>query len=141
MRHERYLTPEGRVLYRAETNKHHLMYEGQQYCGRFERNDFREMGGFIIRMAVTVHNDLHANVEPPIKPCNNLMRAMVQHNKLLEPMASAYEKFQDMTMYLGYLSSFAQSQQIREESALLHENFREQAVFINNGMVEYNGTR
>jgi len=117
------------------------MYEGQQYCGRFERNDFREMGGFIIRMAVTVHNDLHANVEPPIKPCNNLMRAMVQHNKLLEPLASAYEKFQDMTMYLGYLSSFAQSQQIREESALLHENFIEQAVFINKGRVEYNGTR
>lgn len=117
------------------------MYEGQQYCGRFERNDFREMGGFIIRMAVVVHNDLHANVEPPIKPSERLMKAMVRHNKLLEPMASAYEKFQDMTMYLGYLSSFAQSQQIREESALLHENFLEQAVFINQGRVEYNGTR
>ena len=117
------------------------MYEGQQYCGRFERNDFREMGGFIIRMAVTVHNDLHADVEPPIKPCRDLMRAMVQHNKLLEPMANAYEKFQDMTMYLGYLSSFAKSQQLKEESALLHENFIQQAVFINNGRVEYNGTR
>lgn len=117
------------------------MYEGQQYCGRFERNDFREMGGFIIRMAVTVHNDLHANVEPPIKPCRDLMRAMVNHNKLLEPMANAYEKFQDMTMYLGYLSSFAKSQQLKEESAILHENFKEQAVFINKGRVEYNGTR
>lgn len=133
--------PNGEVLIYGETNKHHLMYEGQQYCGRFERNDFREMGGFIIRMAVTVHNDLHANVEPPIKPCRDLMRAMVNHNKLLEPMANAYEKFQDMTMYLGYLSSFAKSQQLKEESAILHENFKEQAVFINKGRVEYNGTR
>lgn len=117
------------------------MYEDSWYCGRFERKDFRSMGGLIIRMAVTVHNDLHANVEPPIKPSERLMKAMVQHNKMLEPLASAYEKFQDMTMYLGYLSGFAQSQQIREESALLHENFLQQAVFINQGRVEYDGTR
>lgn len=117
------------------------MHEDRWYCGRYERNTFREMGGLVIRMAVTVHNDLHANVEPPIKPCNNLMRAMVNHNKMLEPMATAYDKFQDMTMYLGYLSKFAQSQQIKEEAYLLHENFVNQAVFINKGRVEYNGTR
>jgi hypothetical protein len=132
--------PNGEVLLYGDTNKHHTIWNSYQYAGRFERNNYREMSGFVIRMAVSIHNELHANVEPPIKPIPNLMRAMVEHNKMLEPLATPYEKFQDMTMYLGYLSAFAKSQQMREEAHQLHDNFKDQALYINEGRVEYYGT-
>lgn len=132
--------PNGEVIPRSQSNKHHTLWPSYEYAGRFERNEYREMSGFVIRMSIPIHNELHAEVEPPIKPVPNLMRAMVEHNKMLHPMSNSYEKFKDMTMYLGYLSTFAKSQQMREEAHQLHSNFQEQAYFITQGRVKYYGT-
>ncbi len=135
----RFSLPNGEVLPYEQTNNHHLLFPHHEYAGRFERKTYREMGGFIIRMSIPIHNDLHANVEPPIKPVPDLMYAMVEHNKLLDPLGTPFEKFQDMTNYLGYLSGFAANQQMREEADQLHANFVDQAVFINAGRVDYYG--
>jgi len=136
-----YQLPDGEVLSRRQTNRHHIIFPEQRYKGRLERFEYRELSGFIIRMSIPIHKELHANVRPPIKPSNNTIRAIIAYSQLLDASSSPYENFLDIKSYVNHLSEYAKSDRIREESNKLHFSLTEQDYFISQGRVdEYYGT-
>lgn len=136
----RFQLPNGEVLQKCETNRHHVIYPEYKYKGRLQRYEYRSMSGLVIRMSLLSHKELHENVPPPIKPSNNLIRAVVEHSKLLDIDSDAFDKFKDINSYLGYLASYANSDKINEEAGKLHDNFNQQEYFIKTGrVVDYDG--
>ena len=93
---------DGRLLYKAETNLHHLTWRSDWYKTNQERK-FRNATGMVIRLAIRSHNQLHREVEPPHKPNGES----------------------------------EQCQQNVEDAALLLENFKQQAPYIEQGRIEY----
>lgn len=132
MRHERYLTPEGRVLYRAETNKHHAVWKKDWYRSVFEKQKFREMAGFVLPLSITAHRDLHANVEPPKKPNQRLMQGLYNYNRTVDVL-DPYERFEHLTEFLGRLAMGSGNAANREDAYWLHNNFTQQLQFIEEG--------
>lgn len=63
-------------------NNHHVFWEKKSYTTPIERR-VRNMGCFVIRMNITAHQELHANVSPPPKPepqhLHNLYNFMQEH--------------------------------------------------------------
>ena len=61
-----------------DTNKHHIWFERRRYRSPLDKQ-FRQYGGFVVPTLVEVHNELHAQVRPPLKPSPDLMRAVLSH--------------------------------------------------------------
>lgn len=59
-------------------NKHHVWFERRDYRTSLDKR-FRRYGGFVVPTLVEVHNELHAQVRPPLKPSPDLMRATLAH--------------------------------------------------------------
>ncbi len=135
MKHERYITPEGRVLYRAETNNHHAAWKKDWYRTTFEKQQFREMGGLVLRLAIKPHRELHANVEPPKKPNLALMQVMCNYNRRID-IPDPYERFEELTNLLAKVATGSGNTANREDAYWLHQNFTEQLPFIREGRLE-----
>lgn len=139
MKHERYLTPDGRVLYRAESNRHHAVWKKDWYTSTFEKQKFREMAGMVLQLSIVAHRDLHANVEPPRKPNNNLMYGLYNYNRRLD-IPDPYERFEAIAELLGNISLTSGNNRNAEDAGLLHDNFKQQLPFINDGkLIAYYG--
>lgn len=139
MREPRFILPSGETVPKSLTNRHHAFYESPNYTdGRLRR--LRNTSGFIIRLHIPVHKELHQEVEPPIVPGPQLTRRLLQYSEQFDPRTSQIEKFSDYISYLGYLSGFGISEQVKEEAAQLHDNFVEQAEFIVKGLAVYHAT-
>lgn len=135
MKHERYSTTEGRVLYRAETNRHHTLWKKDWYTGTFEKQQLREMAGLVLQLSIVSHRDLHANVAPPSKPNRNLMQGIYNYNRRLE-IPDPYERFEAITEMLGHISLTSGNTRNREDAHALHSNFTDQLVYIREGKLE-----
>lgn len=126
---------DGRMLYKAETNLHHLMWRSDWYKTTPERK-FRNATGMVIRLAIRSHNELHREVEPPHKPNGNLMRNMHVATRDME-FTNQYDHFVQIAHYLGEVVGSEQCAQNVEDAALLLESFRQQAPYIEQGRIEH----
>ena len=71
-----YLDEDGDLVAFDDTNKHHAFWEKDIYRGGFEVA-FRGVHAWYFRMRKTTHADLHASVNPPMKPNARLMHSLV----------------------------------------------------------------
>lgn len=127
-----YVTPDGRVLYKAETSKHHVFHERDWYRTPLQRK-VRTMGGAVVQLANQPHRDLHANVVPPPLVNPNLMQSIYLHSRSPN-YETAYDLFDNIVQYVGWVAAGSrQTQQNVEDASLLHVNLLEQAVFIEQG--------
>lgn len=97
-------------------NHHHLWFERRSYAHGFERH-FRNYGGFVIKTAVTTHNDLHAEVPPPPKPSHDLMTGlMLQMDTAPPEVQKDIEKFgvRGLHLAIAYLDEYKRHQKYDE---------------------------
>lgn len=59
-----------------EFNRHHVWHERKWYRSGLDK-DFRTYPGFVITMPVQDHKELHAAINPPIKPSPMLMHIVL----------------------------------------------------------------
>lgn len=127
-----WITPDGRLLYKAETSRHHIFSERDWYRTPLQRR-FREMVGGVVRLANQPHRELHANVKPPLLINPNLMADIYQFSTVLE-CVDAYDAFQQIGAYVGLIATSPhRSDRDIEEATLLHANLVNQAAFIEMG--------
>lgn len=134
MEKPRYLTSDGRILHRAETNLHHIQWRSDWYRSTQEKK-YRNASGMVIRLAIGAHNDLHGNVQPPQKPNPNLMRDMhcaVRNMDYSDP----YDHFTQIAMWLGEVAETSTCEQNAHEAGLMFENYVEQSAYIEQGRLE-----
>lgn len=125
-------TNDGRVLYKAETDRHHILWRRAWYTSSYEKR-IRESSGFVLRMSVVAHRDLHANVEPPQKPNHHLLRGLHQYSRELD-IHDPYQKFYAMAEFLGKIAS--KDGPNANEASLLQDNFQQQIAFVESGKLQ-----
>jgi len=125
-------TPDGRMLYKAETSRHHIFSERDWYRTPLQRK-VRQMGGAVVQLANQPHRELHANVEHPPLVNPNLMQDIYLHSRS-RGYETAYDLFYDIVEYVGWVANGSrQTQQNVDDASRLHANLLEQAVFIELG--------
>lgn len=128
---------EGRTLHESETNRHHLIHPKHVYLGKTALSGFRSTGGFVQRMTIPAHKELHANVRPPILINHNLRSEIVklqtpgevQRLDPLERLDLTMEFLERMAIKSGVLTPNS-----RDAWDLL-ENLREQRTYVELGRV------
>ena len=76
--HTWYVDSDERVIRSDMTNRHHLIFPAWRYEGQIQLQQFRGLGGFIQRLTIMSHNDLHRALEPPVQPHKNLRNELVK---------------------------------------------------------------
>ncbi len=125
-----WLTPDGRILYLAETSKHHIASERRWYKTPAEKK-YRQMGGLTLHLANQPHRDLHANVPPPPVPSPDFMRDIYLYARNTE-YEDQYDLFRQIVNYIGMVAETGRPER-QEEAVPLHENFVAQAAFVELG--------
>jgi len=133
--HKWYTDREGRTLRDDETNKHHLIFPRHVYAGAVALQGYRGAGGFLQRITVTSHRDLHAEVRPPLLINHNLRNEVVKlqfaHNEM--------DSLDRLTMTMDYLKVIATKPGMPTPNSRdawdLLENLQQQLTFINLGKV------
>lgn len=128
---EYYQDTQGNEYPRTHTNQHHLIFPESHYKKNEQLQRYRGLGGFVIRMTIDSHRQLHDNVEPPIKPSVDLMWNIIanQRNKDMTPYRRLNETI-DLLNDIVFLDT-AQS----NESVLLVNNLIRQREYIDIGRV------
>lgn len=127
----KWVTPEGRVLYKAHVSKHHVMFERRDYKTPLECR-YRSMGGLVLLLDNQPHADLHRNVPPPPKPNPYLMADIYQHARL-QDYDDQYDLFRQITNYVGMVAEGGRNEENVHDANLLHENLIAQAGFVELG--------
>jgi hypothetical protein len=135
-----FMTTDGRLLYKPETNKHHLFWRRDSYRTPTERK-FRDTTGLVLRMTIKEHKELHANVRPPEKPNSDLMRDVIHFARGLEDFIY-YDRYQKIA---GYLIGVVEngSDQNANDAAMVLANFEEQDDYLTRGrltIIRHDGT-
>ena len=125
----KWVTPEGRVLYKAEVSRHHAIHERRQYKTPLECR-YRSMGGTVLLLGNQAHADLHRNVPPPPKPNPYLMADIYQHARL-QDYDDQYDLFRQITNYVDMVAEGGRNEENVHDASLLHEN-----LIMQNGYVE-----
>lgn len=123
-------TPDGRVLYSAETSRHHVASERRWYTTPTEKK-YREMSGLVLHLANQPHRDLHANVPPPPKPSPDFMRDIYLHARNVV-YDNQYDLFRQITNFVGYAAAEGRPQR-QDEAIPLYENLTAQGAYIELG--------
>lgn len=132
----RYYLPSGEALPKQETNVHHVWFQKYKYTSALERS-LRSLPGFVVRMGVNIHNDLHEAVEPPIKPSGDLTHLIIQRSKEQPSGLDTYGCFIDQLQHIGRIATEAPSLQIREEAEQVYANLIDQGEFLRYGRIVY----
>ena len=125
----------GEIVSRAEVNKHHVFFPSYEYQNKLYRR-MRNLGLFVIRMHLPVHNELHANVPPPPQISHDLKHIIIQRNEVIDKAAPQADRIEMMVTHLMRLSHDTGNQQMQEESHALYHNFIEQLDYIHEGKVQ-----
>lgn len=129
-----YKTVNGSYVSKRAVNRHHVMFESGRYADSYGKA-FRNLNGFVLPMLVEVHNDLHANVYQPIKPCKLLMVDIIQAERELPRDISTYERFKALSERFYHLSATSANSRISNESGRIYDNLMQQDHFISMGVV------
>ena len=127
--------PNGEIVSRAEVNKHHVFFPSYEYQNKLDRR-MRNLGLFVIRMHLPVHNELHANVPPPPQISHDLKHIIIQRNEVIDKAAPQADRIEMMVSHLMRLSHDTGNLQMQEESHALYHNFIEQLDYIHEGKVQ-----
>lgn len=128
-----YETIHGTLASKRAVNRHHVMFESNRYTDSFGRA-YRNLSGLVLPMLVEVHNDLHANVLPPIKPCKLLMVDIIQTSNRLPDMP-LYDRFKALSERFEHLSHVSNHVNINYQSGRILDNLRQQDEYISKGIV------
>lgn len=128
-----YETIHGSHVSKRAVNRHHVMFESNRYTDSFGRA-YRNLSGLVLPMLVEVHNELHAEVLPPIKPCKLLMVDIIQTAQRLPDMP-VYDQFQAFSNRFYQLSQTNSHTRINYEAGRIHDNLQQQNEFIAQGIV------
>jgi len=124
-----YIDQDQRVLRSSEVNEHHVLYPKNVWkTGTPIQKELRTMGGFVQRMSIPVHKDLHRAVEIP--PLTNL--------HLMQDILRVQKGYQNtdpitrLTLTIARLGELAggPNEQLVEEANLLIDNLSRQREFI-----------
>ncbi len=135
MNQDLFTKPNGEIVSRAEVNKHHLFFPSYEYQNRLDRR-MRNLGLFVIRLHVPVHNELHAKVSAPPRISQDLKHIIIQRNEIIDKAAPQADRVEMMVTHLMRLSHDTGNQQMQEESHALYHNFIEQLDYIHEGKVQ-----
>lgn len=124
-------TPDGRILYKAETDDHHIFWPRAEQRTRLQRL-VRTMGGSILHLAKVSHVELHRELPPPPKANFYLLADIYHHSRRME-YTDQYDVFHQIVDYVGLVASASQNQQNVEDASRLHEHLLAQAVFVEEG--------
>lgn len=127
----KWVTPEGRILYRAEISKHHVVHNRRDYKTPVECR-YRSMEGLVLLMSNVGHAALHKEVPPPPKPNPYLMADIYQHGRL-QDYDDQYDLFRQITNYVGMVAEGGRDEQNVHDANLLHENLIAQSGYIELG--------
>lgn len=128
-----YETIHGSHVSKRAVNRHHVMFESNRYTDSFGRA-YRNLSGLVLPMLVEVHNELHAEVLPPIKPCKLLMVDIIQTGGRL-PQMTTYERFQALSERFYHLSTTSMHTAMNYQAGRIYDNLLEQDKFISQGIV------
>ena len=135
MRKNIYYDREDNAVFEFETNKHHVIFKESAYKSDPVLQRWRGLGGFVFRMTLESHRQLHTAVEPPIKPCRDLMLAVIAHQGYISQL-SVPKRFESSVNYLSKIALWDQSKaQWVDEASALVDNFERQKPFIDQGLV------
>ena len=127
----RWLTPDGRVLYRAEVSHHHVISERRDYKTPIEHR-FRVMGGLVLLLGNQAHADLHRNVAPPPKINPHLMQDIYQHARRID-YGDQYDVFGQIVDYVAAVAVGMQCDENVQDANLLYWNLAAQSEYIDLG--------
>ena len=136
MEEDLFTKPNGDIVSRQETNRHHVFWPSYEYQNKLDRR-MRNLGLFVIRMHIPVHEELHENVPPPFRIGHDLKHIIIQKNENMNKEMPQSTRLELMTYHLLRLSDYAPSQQIQEEADALYYNFAQQLEYINKGKVQW----
>jgi hypothetical protein len=130
---------QGRKLRKSETNTHHVAFYSPDYnkVPSSLEHRYRHIGGFLIRMSIPYHNDLHDNIRRKTpKPNECLMADLVDYDRSLDGRLSNYEKLVKTMGYLEVVAATAQVDYDAWDADKLLTHLRSQREFIDPGHVE-----
>lgn len=136
MEEDLFTKPNGDIVSRRQTNRHHVFWPGYEYQNRTDRR-MRNLGVFVIRMHIPVHDALHENVPPPPRISHDLKHIIIQENEYMNKDLPQSTRLELITYHLLRLSDHAPSEQIREDAGALYENFAQQLEYIHKGKVQW----
>jgi hypothetical protein len=126
-------TPEGLIIPRDFTNKHHALWRKDWYKTPSEKRT-REMAGLVVRMTINHHRDLHREVEPPRKPNPQVLNGMYNFNMHNLETLNVYDRFEALTEMLGKVAAVGGRN--AGDAGELFDNLTAQLPFIQAGRVE-----
>lgn len=130
-----FIDNEMRMLRRNEVNLHHCMWTRNEYLERPEKI-YRSLSGLILPMVISSHNELHANVRPPIKPRLDLMNEAIDFNRrMLDPSESPYHNFNQMISFFRDVAEGSPDAYKAEQAWKIAGNLTTQEKFITQGRV------
>jgi hypothetical protein len=137
----RFVTQTGEIIPRHRTSLHHVFWEAKLYQTSREQL-FRNLGGLVLPLQNTYHNKtdnaLHANVEPPPKPSEGLMKKVIEFNHS-EYRFTDYDEFYRIAHFIGDIANSSHSPRVADEAFAIHENLMQQSEYIELGRVEPHG--
>ena len=130
---------------KSQIDRHHLVYDKSLYYSRSLRKHehrklyeaYRVFPGFVAMMRRDYHEELHKNIEPPIKPHEELMVLIL--NNIETQGVSNHVMLENTINYLGGLASLqvrgeATQRQV-DDGSLLLDNLTRQQTFVELGRV------
>lgn len=125
-------TATGEIVGDNSVDCHHAFFCRNKYKTPQEKQ-FRQLGGLVLPILITVHRELHSNIPPPPKPSPDLMRLITEYAD--NDYHDTYEAFSEIAWYIGDLANSATSQQLAEEAFAIHQNLIDQSAYIAEGRV------
>ena len=129
-----YVDHDERVLRSSEVNEHHVLYPKNVWkYGTPTQKKLRTMGGFVQRMSIPIHKDLHSAVEIPPLTNPHLMEDILRVQKgyqNLDPMTR-------LTLTIARLGEIATgpNDQVNEQAYLMIDNLNRQKEIVILGSV------
>lgn len=133
---EYWQTELGLIVPKDGANRHHVIWDRVDYKTPTEKS-FRTIRGFVLRLFLPPHAELHHEVPPPPKVSPSLMSEVIKNNKHVPdtvPFAH-YVQFNNICNYLEEFTVNTHSDRLAEEADSLVENLRQQQYFIEIGKV------
>jgi hypothetical protein len=130
----RWINRDKRLLKHSEVNFHHVMWERRYYQTSAERR-YRQIGGLVLPLEVSWHDELHANIRPPLKPCRTLIDHTLEyaHEQTSPDM---YKRFEELSNFFSGVAMDDQRPNIADQALRIANNMQLQAAFIFLGGVE-----
>jgi hypothetical protein len=129
---ERWRTVTGEMVSENRVDLHHVFFCRNKYKSPQEKQ-FRQLGGLVLPILITVHRELHGEIAPPPKPSHNLMNLIGEYSN--NDYHDTYEAFSEIAWYIGDLANSATNQQLAEEAFAIHQNLVDQSAYIAEGRI------